>query len=91
MVYKVDISFIESLEELTNPSRLETKQRNIEAEKKELEVEYRNAMDEAIKLHREKIFEQDEKTRKILTVISKIGFDLIPKEKTDQLISEVKS
>jgi len=48
-------------------------------------------MEEAINQHREAIFEQDEKTREILQFVSGIGFDLIPKEFTDQLISEVKS
>ncbi|MCW8932069.1 MAG: hypothetical protein OQL19_17775 [Gammaproteobacteria bacterium] len=91
MVYKIDISFIDSLDELKNPSNLEDKQNKIEAERKMLEDKYFNEMAEAIKLHREKMSEQDEKTRGVLKVIDKIGFDLIPQEQTDQLISEVKS
>jgi hypothetical protein len=91
LVYKIDISFIDSLDELTNPSNLESKQKQIEADKKELENKYKEAISEAIHLQREKVFEQDEKTREILKVISDIGFDIIPKDQTDQLISEVKS
>ena len=48
-------------------------------------------MKQAIEQHRAEVFEQDEKTREVLTYISDIGFDLIPKKYTDQLISEIRS
>ena len=48
-------------------------------------------MKQAIAVHREKIFEQDEKTREVLQFISNIGFDLIPKKFSDQIIGEVRS
>ncbi len=88
-VYGIDLGFIESLEELTNPSALESKQEKIEAKIEEVQAKYLKARNEAIRLHRESVFEQDKQTREYLQFITDLGFDFLPKEITDQLISEV--
>lgn len=89
--YGLDISFINSLDDLTNPARLAEQQQSLEEKLHALEQHYVKAMKQAIGAHREKIFELDEKTREILQFISNIGFDLIPKKFSDQIIGEVKS
>jgi len=91
IVYKVDTSFIDNAEDLLSPESLETRQRQVQEELSEVRSKYQQELDEAIKAHHETTFENDEKTREILDFISSIGFDLIPKEYTDRLISEVKS
>ncbi len=70
LVYHIDISFIDSLSDLTSPESLERKQQEVEAKIKAIELEYSQALKEAEKLHREEMSEQDEKTREILQFIS---------------------
>ena len=89
--YRIDISAIDSLEALRSPAILEAQQREIEADLKDINNAYTEAMRQAINQHKEEVFEQDEKTREILQFVSDIGFDLIPKKYTDQLVAEVKS
>lgn len=90
-VYGINLDFIDSLPELRSPSTLEAKQTKIEQQIKTLNTDYLAALDEAIQAHREEVFEQDEKTREVLKTITSIGFDLIPKKFTDQLITEIKA
>lgn len=90
-VYKIDISFINSLDELKNPSSLNSKQVDIENQLKQVEADYREAMMKAIKEHKQAVAESDEVKRQYLEFITNIGFDQLPKEKTDQLIWEVSS
>ena len=91
LVYRIDIGFIDSIEDLTSPTSLQSKQHQYEGMLEHAKVKYQLEMRIAIDKHREEIFKEDERTREILQFVSSIGFDLIPKERTDQLISEVKS
>lgn len=91
LVYRIDIDFISSLDELTSLTSLQNKQHQFENMLEQAKVKYRLEMQVAIDQHRKEVFKEDEKTREILQFVSSIGFDLIPKERTDQLISEVKS
>lgn len=89
--YNIDISFISSLDELKNPSSLSSKQADIENQLKQVEADYRQAMMQAIKAHKEAVAESDEIKRQYLEFITNIGFDQLPKEATDQIIWEVAS
>jgi hypothetical protein len=91
LAYGVDVEFINSLDELASPYNLESKQTKLEAQLKSIENQYNKELSSAIASHREKIFEQDEKTRKVLKFLSDIGLDLLPKASTDKIINEVKS
>lgn len=91
LAYGVDVSFINSLDELASPYNLESKQTDLEEQLNTIENQYNKALSVAIANHREKIFEQDEKTREVLQFISDIGLDLLPKESTDQIINEIQS
>lgn len=91
LVYGVDINFISSLSELASPYNLESKQTKLEAQLKSIEKQYNQELSLAITNHRDKIFEQDEKTRDVLKFIADIGLDLLPKKYSDQIINEVKS
>ena len=91
LAYGIDVDFINSLDELASPFNLEAKQNKLEEQLKKIESNYTNELSSAIANHRERIFEQDEKTRDVLKFISDIGLDLLPKESTDQIINEVKS
>jgi hypothetical protein len=90
-VYGINLDFVDNLQELRSPPLLEAKQSKIEQQVNTLKDDYLTALDEAIQAHREEVFDQDEKTREVLKTVSSIGFDLIPKRFTDQLIAEVKS
>ena len=91
LAYGINVEFISSLDELASPFNLESKQTKLEAQLKSIENQYNKELSSAIASHREKIFEQDEKTREVLKFISDIGLDILPKESTDQIINEVKS
>jgi hypothetical protein len=91
LAYGVNVDFINSLDELASSYNLESKQAKLETELKSLENQYNKELSSAIASHREKIFEQDEKTREVLQFIADIGLDLLPKESTDQIINEVQS
>jgi len=90
-VYGFDVSFIESLNDLASPFNLERYQSDLEKQKDSVIEKYKAEMKEAVELHRKDVFEKDKQTRAVLKVISDIGFDVIPKQFTDQLIDEVKS
>ncbi|MCB1736305.1 MAG: hypothetical protein H6981_14630 [Gammaproteobacteria bacterium] len=89
--YGLDISFIGSLDVLTDPARLGDLQADQEQALRALEQRYVQAMQQAIATQRKKVFEQDERTREVLEFVHAIGFDLIPKASTDQLMREVRS
>jgi len=91
LAYGLNVDFIESLDELASVHNLGFKQKELEAKLKSIEQQYYSALNLAVNNHRDKVFEQDEKTRKILDFISDIGLDLLPKEKTDQIINDVKT
>ncbi len=91
LAYGIDADFINSLDDLASPYNLETKQAKQENKLRNVERNYNQALSTAIASHREKIFEQDEKTREVLKFISDIGLDLLPKKHTDQVINEIKS
>lgn len=89
--YALDISFIVSLDVLTDPARLRDMQAEQEQALRSVEHRYVQAIQQAIVIQRKKVFEQDERTREVLEFVHGIGFDLIPKASTDQLMREVRS
>lgn len=91
LAYGLDLSFVTTTEELRSPSTLEQLQHKLESELSALETEYFQSMNDAIEAQRKSVFEQDEKRREVLQFINNIGFDLLPKAFTDQLLSEVRS
>lgn len=62
-----------------------------ESEIQMLQETYNQAMTKAIAEQQKTVAEHDEKRRSVLQFISNIGFDLLPKSFTDQLINEVKA
>jgi len=90
LAYGINVEFITSLDELASTHNLNSKQVELEVKLRSIEQQYNIALNLAVTNHRDKVFEQDEKTRKILEFISDIGLDLLPKEKTDQIINDVK-
>jgi len=91
LAYGINADFINTLDDLASPYNIEAKQTKLEKQLKKVENDYNQELSAAIASHREKIFEQDEKTREVLKFISDIGLDLLPKKYTDQIINEVKS
>ena len=68
----------------------ETIERQISEQQTRL-TEINTQRDAGILAFREKMKEQDERTREILEFLHVTGFDLLPKDFTDQIIAEVKS
>jgi len=91
LVYNLDTNFITSLDQLASDFYLQNQTIELEDKLNILNRKQTKLWHEIVSTYREKIFEKDEKTREVLKFIGNIGFDLIPKENTDQILKEIQS